>query len=70
MHYISKAEREAASRMTWAEIIAHVRKSAPADEPQARQEIANAIADGMLHVRWTDERKPPRGFSPLQFPGD
>ena len=56
MPYISKAEREATSRMTWSEILAHVRDAEKCEEPEARRQIGNAIQDGALPARWADER--------------
>jgi hypothetical protein len=55
--YQSKAEREAASYMTWTEILKHVEKTEQCDAKEARRQIGNAIADGVLSVRWADQRK-------------
>jgi len=70
MPYQSKAEREAASYMTWTEIIAHVKETERCDENEARTKIGNAIAARKLHVRWEDQRKIPFGSSPLSVPDD
>jgi hypothetical protein len=64
--YISKSEREAASRMTWTEIIAHVTEAERCDENEARRQIGNAIADRMLHLWWEDQGEIPFGSGPLQ----
>jgi len=61
MTYKSKAEREAASRMTRTEIIKHVREVEQCDEREARRQIGNAVADLDLHVRWEDQREIPFG---------
>ena len=68
--YQSKAQREAASYMTWTETLAHVQRTAPCDETEARRQIGNAIAERALRVRWADERKPAIGSSPSQVPSD
>jgi hypothetical protein len=57
----SKAERKAASRMTWTEIIKHVREVEQCDEREARRQIGNAVADRELHVWWEDQREIPFG---------
>jgi hypothetical protein len=56
MGYTSNSEREAKSRITWSEILAHVQDAEKCNEPEARRQIGNAIQDGALPVRWADER--------------
>jgi hypothetical protein len=68
--YKSKAEREAASWMTWSKLIDHVREAKSCTEAVARRHIGNAIAERELRVWWADERKPSPGSSPLGVPGD
>jgi hypothetical protein len=68
--YVSKSERAAASRMTWTEIIKHVREAEQCDEREACRQIGNAVADRKLRVWWADESKPSFGSSPLQVPSD
>jgi hypothetical protein len=70
MPYQSKSEREAASRMTWGQLLKHVRDTDHCDDPEARRQIGNAIADGELLVRWADQRKYLGPPSPTQAPGD
>jgi hypothetical protein len=70
MSYRSKAEEQSASWMTWGEILVHVQKTENCQETEARRQIANAIADRALPVRWADERKIPIGSSPLQVLSD
>ena len=67
MPYKSKAEEEAASEMTWTELIRHV-KNAEGDcaESEARRQIGNAIQDGVLTTRWDDERIRWGSSGPLQ----
>jgi Protein of unknown function (DUF3987) len=50
--YTSKSEREAASRMAWHEILAHVRQAEQCDESEARRQIGNAIEHRALPTRW------------------
>jgi hypothetical protein len=59
MPYVSKAERDAASKMTRTEVLKFIQRSEDCDESEALRQMANAIGDGMLPVRWDDERSPP-----------
>jgi hypothetical protein len=68
MPYKSKAERAAASWMTWTELITHVQNDNPCDEREARQQIGNAIADRALRVRWADEHWVWGISSPVEVP--
>jgi hypothetical protein len=68
--YRSKAEREAASCMTWNQILLHVKQSEQCDEGEARQQIGNAIEDGELSARWADERSRWGTSGPIQMPDD
>jgi hypothetical protein len=68
MPYVSKAERAAASRMTWSKLIAHVRDVERCDEREARRQIGNAIADRALRVRWADEHWVWGISSPMEVP--
>lgn len=70
MPYKSKAEREAASRMTWTELLAHVQDAEGCNKGEARRQIGAAIADRELSVNWADERKRPFGSSPIELPND
>jgi hypothetical protein len=69
--YKSKAEREAASVMTWSQLIDHIRRAGKScTKAEARRQIGNAIAERELRVCWANERKPPSGSSPIGVPGD
>ena len=68
--YISKAEREAASRMTWRQILAHVTQAERCDENEARRQIGNAIQDRALTLRWAHERARWGAASPIYVPED
>ena len=70
MPYVSKSEREAASQMTWTELLAHVQNVERCSEGEARRQIGNAIAERMLSVRWADQRKDFGAPSPNQSPCD
>jgi hypothetical protein len=70
LRYISKSEREAASRMTWTELLAHVIDAKRCSEGEARRQIGNAVEDGGLHVRWADQRKDFGPPSHSSAPGD
>jgi hypothetical protein len=60
--YTSKSEREAASRMAWHEILAHVRQAEQCDEMEARRQIGNAIEDRALPTRWAASQWGASGF--------
>jgi len=68
--YISKAEREATSRMTWSEILAHVRDVEKCADREARRQIGNAVQDGALPAQWADERSGWGASGPIYVPGD
>jgi hypothetical protein len=68
--YVSKSERATASRMTWTEILAHVREAEQCDEREARRKIGKAIANRKLGVRWADERHVWGMSGPMQPPPD
>ena len=70
MPYISKAEREATSRMTWSEILAHVRDVEKCGEREARRQIGNAVQDGKLAAQWADERSLWGATAPISVPDD
>jgi hypothetical protein len=70
MSYKSKAEREAASYMTWSKIHAHVQEAEQCDKEEARRQIGNAIEDRVLSVRWADQREAVGALAPIQSPGD
>jgi len=56
--------------MTWTEVLRHVQEADQCDETEARRQIANAIADGVLFVRWADERYIWGVSGPMQPPPD
>jgi len=68
--YISKADRESASQMTWSKILTHVKQTEQCKCDEARRQIGNAIEDGVLKARWADERSRWRSSSPIHIPDD
>jgi hypothetical protein len=66
--YISKSERDAASKMTRTQLLNHIRAADHCNEQEALRQMAKAICDGVLLVRWDDARPPPSagpGPSPM-----
>src|SRR5262249_23200371 len=70
MPYQSKAEREAASHMTWREVLTHVEEATQCDAKEARRRIGNARENHMLCVRWADQRKDFGRSGPVSMPSD
>jgi hypothetical protein len=69
--YTSNSEREAASYMTWSEILVHVKQTEQCECDEARRQIGNANQDGALYARWADKRRSRwRGSSPIHTPDD
>jgi len=70
MPYQSRAEREAASYMTWSQLLKHVRDAEQCEKKEARRQIGNSVMDGVLFVRWAGERKNVFNSGPIQLPAD
>ncbi len=68
MPYVSRAEREAKSRMTWSELLAHVRSAENCEEEEARRQIQLTADDGALRYRWEHWRFPSGGTGSATLP--